>query len=75
MGHKRIETTLIYTQLLNLNNNEWTCKGTTNKEEARQLIEAGFEYVAEIEGTKLFKKRKLTTKPFLFISLTKNEHP
>jgi integrase len=58
MGHKRIETTLIYTQLLNLNEDEWICKGATNKEEAMKLIEVGFEYVTEIDGTKLFRKRK-----------------
>jgi hypothetical protein len=58
MGHKRIQTTLIYTQLLNLNDDEWISKGATTKEEAKQLIEAGFEYVTEIEGTKLFRKRK-----------------
>jgi integrase len=58
MGHKKIETTLIYTQLLNLNDDEWTCKAATNTEQATQLIEAGFEYVTEIDGNKLFKKRK-----------------
>ncbi len=58
MGHKKIETTLIYTQLLNLNDDEWTCKSATNIKEATSLIEAGFEYVTEIDGTKLFKKRK-----------------
>jgi integrase len=58
LGHKRIETTLIYTQLLDLNDDEWTCKGATNKNEAMQLIEAGFEYITEIDGTKLFRKRK-----------------
>jgi integrase len=58
MGHKKIETTLIYTQLLNLNDDEWTCKTATNVNEATSLIEAGFEYVTEIDGTKLFKKRK-----------------
>jgi integrase len=58
MGHKRIETTLIYTQLLNLNDDEWTCKTASNVNEATSLIEAGFEYVTEIDGAKLFKKRK-----------------
>jgi integrase len=58
MGHKKIETTLIYTQLLNLNDDEWTCKSAMNIKEATSLIEAGFEYVTEIDGTKLFKKRK-----------------
>ncbi len=27
-------------------------------EEVRQLIKAGFEYVTEIEGAKVFRKRK-----------------
>jgi integrase len=58
MGHKKIETTLIYTQLLNLNDDEWTCKTASNVKEATALIEAGFEYVTEIDGIKLFKKRK-----------------
>jgi len=59
MGHKKIETTLIYVQLENITEeDEWICKGATTKEEAMQLIEAGYEYVTETEGTKLFKKRK-----------------
>jgi len=58
MGHKKLETTLIYTQLLNLNDDEWTCKTAKNVTEATQLIEAGFEYITEIDGLKLFRKRK-----------------
>jgi hypothetical protein len=58
MGHKKIETTLIYTQLLNLNDDEWTCRTAVNVNEATALIEAGFEYVTEMDGTRLFKKRK-----------------
>ena len=58
MGHKQIRTTLIYTQLLNLNEDEWTCKTANTVKEATQLIENGFEYVTEIDGIKLFKKRK-----------------
>jgi integrase len=42
MGHKRIETTLIYTQLLNPNEDEWTCKVAQNITEVTQLVEAGF---------------------------------
>jgi len=58
MGHKQIRTTMIYTQLLNLNDDEWTVKTATNVTEATALIEAGFEYVTEIDGIKLFRKRK-----------------
>jgi len=58
MGHKRIDTTLIYTQLLNLNDDEWTCKTANNVKDATALIEAGFEYITEMDGMKLFRKRK-----------------
>jgi integrase len=59
MGHKKIETTLIYTQLLNLNDDEWTCKATNNTKDATALVESGFEYVATTpDGLMLFRKRK-----------------
>jgi integrase len=58
MGHSQIKTTLIYTQLLNLNDDEWTCKTANTIKEATQLIENGFEYITEMDGTKLFRKRK-----------------
>jgi len=59
MGHKKIETTLIYTQLLNINEDEeYTCKTATNLKEATALIESGFEYHDEIDGYKLYRKRK-----------------
>ncbi|UCH71148.1 MAG: site-specific integrase [Candidatus Bathyarchaeota archaeon] len=60
MGHKNIETTLIYTQLLQFENeDEWTCKVAQNPERATQLIENGFEYIATTpEGLMLFRKRK-----------------
>jgi len=59
MGHRKIETTLIYTQLININDDEWTCKATTNNNEATDLIENGFEYVATTpDNLMLFRKRK-----------------
>ena len=58
LGHKKIENTLIYTQLINLNDDEWTCRTATNDKEATALIEAGFEYVTDQDGFKLFRKRK-----------------
>lgn len=56
--YKKLDTTLIYTQLLNLNEDEWTCKGATNAEEAKQLIEAGFQYTNTIDKIHLYRKRK-----------------
>jgi len=59
LGHKDLRTTLRYTQLLDLqDNDEWTCKAAKTIDEAAKLIEAGFQYVTTIEGIQLFKKRK-----------------
>jgi integrase len=59
LGHKDLRTTLRYTQLLEtLENDEYHCKTATNIKEATNLIENGFQYVAEKDGTMLFKKRK-----------------
>lgn len=59
LGHKRIENTLIYTQLSNsLESDEFHSATATSVEEARKLIEDGFEYVCQYEGTMLFRKRK-----------------
>jgi integrase len=59
LGHKDLRTTLRYTQLLEtLENDEYHCKTASTIKEATQLIENGFEYVTEIDGTKLFRKRK-----------------
>ena len=59
MGHKKIETTLIYTQLLQFEqDNNYTCKVAQNVEQATELIENGFEYVTEMDGLELFRKRK-----------------
>jgi len=59
MGHKKIETTLVYTQLLQFDQDEnYTCKVAKNQTEITQLIESGFEYVTEMDGLKYFRKRK-----------------
>jgi len=58
LGHKKIETILIYTQLQTFNDDEWTCKTATTAKEATELIEAGFEYGTEMDSLKLFRKRK-----------------
>jgi len=59
LGHKKIETTMLYTQLITFSENEeYTCKTATTIKEATQPIENGFQYITEIEGTKLFRKHK-----------------
>jgi len=58
MGHRRVETTLIYAQLINFGEDEWTVRVAKTLEEATKLLEAGFEYVTEMDGFKIFRKRK-----------------
>jgi site-specific recombinase XerD len=59
LGHRNIKTTLRYTQLLTLpQNEEYICKAAKTIDEATQLIEAGFQYVTEIGEAKLFRKLK-----------------
>jgi integrase len=62
MGHKDWNTTQKYVHLLKIlemiKEDEWVCKTATNVEEAKQLIEHGFEYITDMDELKLFRKRK-----------------
>jgi integrase len=58
LGHKNIKNTLRYVHLINFDKDEYVCKAAQNIEEARQLIENGFEYICELDDTRLFRKRK-----------------
>jgi integrase len=58
LGHKKIENTLKYTQLINFKDNEYETATATDIEEAKQLISSGFEYVTDMNSIKLFRKPK-----------------
>ncbi len=59
LGHKNINNTLIYTHLVNFADSEDFYSATAQTvDEARKLIETGFDYVTEMDGVKLFRKRK-----------------
>jgi integrase len=58
MGHKKLTTTQKYMHLIDLDSDESICIATNNVKEATELIEAGFDYATEMDGSKLFKKRK-----------------
>lgn len=62
LGHKSIKNTMLYIQLeqaiFKEASDEFTCRAAKTAEEAKPLIEAGFEYVCDIEEVKLFRKRK-----------------
>ena len=58
LGHKSINNTLIYTQLVSFEDDEFTARVAHSEKEACELVEAGFEYVCDFNGNKLFRKRK-----------------
>jgi len=59
LGHKKIETTMFYTQLIHFNDEEeYTVRVAQTIEEDKELIENGFQFVTEREGMKIYKKRK-----------------
>ena len=58
LGHRNIRNTLVYTHLVSFEGDEYICKIARNVDEASALVESGFEYVSEIDGVQLFRKRK-----------------
>jgi len=62
LGHKCVKNTEIYVsidrQLFSGFTDDFTSKVATTVEEDRKLIEAGFEYVTERNGAKIYRKRK-----------------
>jgi len=62
LGHRNIKNTLVYIQLeealFQQEAEEYVCKVAETVDEAKPLIEAGFEYVCEVDHAKLFKRRK-----------------
>jgi len=58
LGHKSITNTILYTQLIGFESDEYSSAVARSLDEARKLVEAGFEYVTDVEGNKLFRKRK-----------------
>jgi len=59
LGHKSINSTMIYTHLVEFEAEEYTSRIATTREEKLAMIEAGFEYVScDPDGTQYFRKRK-----------------
>jgi integrase len=58
LGHRSLNSTLVYTHLINFESDEYHSAVAKTVEEAKPLIEAGFEYVCEMENCRLFRKRK-----------------
>jgi len=59
LGHKNINNTLIYTHLVDFNDKEEYYSATAKTvDEAARLVEQGFEFVTDVDGVKLLRKRK-----------------
>ncbi|MCW4028693.1 MAG: site-specific integrase [Candidatus Bathyarchaeota archaeon] len=61
LGHRNIQNTLLYVQLeeaLFQGECEYISKVAKTEADICSLIEAGFEYVTDFQGSKIFKKRK-----------------
>ncbi|MCW4022956.1 MAG: site-specific integrase, partial [Candidatus Bathyarchaeota archaeon] len=58
LGHVNIQNTLVYTHLVKWDTDDYICKTAKTVAEASTLIEMGFECVTEMDGVKLFRKRK-----------------
>jgi len=58
LGHRDLRSTLRYVQLVDFGNEEYTCKVAKTLGEATSLLEAGFDYVTDMDSVKIFRKRK-----------------
>jgi len=58
LGHRSITSTLIYTHLVNFEGDEYHVKTAKTLKEDEELLMAGFEYVTERDGVKIYRKRK-----------------
>jgi hypothetical protein len=59
LGHRDIKTTLIYTQLVTFESDDYNSATAKTTKEAESLVEAGFEYICTTpQDVMLFRKRK-----------------
>ena len=63
LGHKSADSTETYIHIdkmlyLNSNTDQFVCKVADTLEDALKLIEVGYEYHIEMQGHKIFRKRK-----------------
>ena len=60
LGHRDINTTLIYTQLVTFESNEFIPRRARTKEDEDALIKCGFEFIRydHINREAVYRKRK-----------------
>jgi hypothetical protein len=58
LGHKKIQNTMKYTQLIQFKDDEYEVTTASTPEEAKELGKAGFEKYDEFNGIHLYRKPK-----------------
>ena len=58
LGHRQLNSTLIYTHLVQFKSKEYTVKTAKTLDEACELAKAGFSYFTKIEDVQIFRKPK-----------------
>ena len=62
LGHRKVETTLLYIQLADVifkqTTDEFTVRVANKPDEIKALLEVGFEFVCEKDELLYFRKRK-----------------
>jgi integrase len=58
LGHRSIQSTLVYTHLISFESNEYHVKTPNSLKEAYDLAEADFDYFTTIDDVQVFRKRK-----------------
>jgi integrase len=62
LGHKRVENTMKYIGMIHFKDDEFEVATATTVDEAKQILSAGFDYVAEKNGIMLFRRPKRFSK-------------
>ncbi|NIO37133.1 tyrosine-type recombinase/integrase, partial [Candidatus Bathyarchaeota archaeon] len=58
LGHRSINSTLIYTHLIDFKSDEYHVRVAKTLEEACKLAEVGFDFFTKMDGVQVFRKRK-----------------
>jgi len=58
LGHRQLNSTLIYTHLVKFRSKEYHVKTAKTVKEACELAKAGFSYFTKIEDVQIFRKPK-----------------
>lgn len=62
LGHRNVENILIYTQLISYESDEYHFAVAKSVDEARKLLEEGFEYVRQKDDLVLVQEKKVVSK-------------